>query len=295
MNKMRKYLEVERLGNNIDGFKLEDISFEICQGEVVLLGGGNSSGKTSLLETLCFVRRPDEGKINFFDKQVFDDDLKKKELHDIKPYLGIQFQGDSLFNNLTVMETIELFSESYGMDEISEVVFQCPFLEDVLEKRIINLSEGKTQLVKFLLSIIHDPKIVFLDEPVSTLDGETRSWVYGKIREMRSEGTSFLVTLNDMWKIGKISNRLITLGDGRICQVVDDFSEYYKGCLVKIPIEKGIEDIKDEAWVLKVVKRDGYYDVYSKLPMKTIIERTDVPYFELRDVELRDFSPGVNR
>ncbi|MFW5946205.1 MAG: ATP-binding cassette domain-containing protein [Candidatus Natronoplasma sp.] len=292
---MRKYLEVERLGNNIDGFKLEDISFEICQGEVVLLGGGNSSGKTSLLETLCFVRRPDEGKINFFDKQVFDDDLKKKELHDIKPYLGIQFQGDSLFNNLTVMETIELFSESYGMDEISEVVFQCPFLEDVLEKRIINLSEGKTQLVKFLLSIIHDPKIVFLDEPVSTLDGETRSWVYGKIREMRSEGTSFLVTLNDMWKIGKISNRLITLGDGRICQVVDDFSEYYKGCLVKIPIEKGIEDIKDEAWVLKVVKRDGYYDVYSKLPMKTIIERTDVPYFELRDVELRDFSPGVNR
>jgi len=292
---MRTYLEVERLGNNIDGFKLEDISFEICQGEVVLLGGGNSSGKTSLLETLCFARRPDEGKINFFDKQVFDDDLNKKELHDIKPYLGVQFQGDSLFNNLTVIETFELFSKNFGMDDISEVVFQCPFLEEVLEKRISNLSEGKTQLVKFILSIIHDPRIVFLDEPVSTLDGETRSWVYGKIREMRSEGTSFLITLNDMWKIGEISNRLITLADGRIYEVVDNFSEYYKGCLVKIPIESSIDDIKDENWVLKVVEKDGYYDVYSKLPMKTIIERSDVPYFELRNVELRDFSSGVRR
>ncbi|MBS3781566.1 MAG: ATP-binding cassette domain-containing protein [Candidatus Thermoplasmatota archaeon] len=291
---MQTYLKVERLGNTIDGFTLENISLEICKGEIVLLGGSNGSGKTSILETICFARKPTEGKIKFFGKQVFDDDLKKKDLRDIKQYLGVQFQGDTLFNNLTVIETFELFSENYGLDGTSEVVFQCPFLEDVLEKRISDLSEGKTQLVKFLLSIIHEPKIVFLDEPVSTLDGDTRSWVYEKIKEMRSRGTSFLITLNDMWKIGKISNRLITLTQGKIYDVTDDFSEYYKGCLVKIPIEKDIEEIREGSWILKIVQQDRYYEVYSKLPMKSIIEKSEISYFELRNVKLKDFTPGVS-
>lgn len=292
---MQKYLEVEGLGSTIDGFNLKNISFDIYGGEIVLLGGSNSSGKTSLLETLCFVRKPEKGKINFFEKQVFDNDLKKKELRKIKPYLGVQFQGDSLFKNLTVMETFELFSKNYGLNDIPEIVFQCPFIEDVLKKKISNLSEGKTQLVKFILSIIHDPKMVFLDEPISTLDSETQSWVYQKISDMRSGGTSFLITLNDLWRIGAISNRLITLADGKICNLIDNFSEYYKGCLVKVSREIDIDEIKNEAWVLEVVTQGGYYDVYSKLPMRSIIERSDIPYFEIRNVMLKDFSQRVRR
>ncbi len=292
MKKMSRYLEVERLRNTIDGFTLEDISFEISEGEIVLLGGRNSSGKTTLIETICLVEEPEEGKINFFDIQVFDDEPKKKNLLKIKPHLGVQFQGDSLFKNLTVMETFELFSKSYGLDVMPDNVFQCPFLEDFLERKISNLSEGKTQLVKFMLSIIHEPKIVFLDEPVSNLDGQTRSWVYQKIKEMRSKDTSFLITLNEMWKIADTSNRLITLSDGKIYDVVDDFFRYYKGCLMKISSERNIERIKEEGWVLEIVQRDGFYDVYSELPMKSIIEKAEIPYFEIRDVKLGDFSLG---
>lgn len=292
---METYLEVEGLGNTIDGFTLKDISFEVCEGEIVLLGGVNGAGKTSLLETLCFVEKPTEGRINFFDKQVFDDSLKKKGLRDIKPHIGVQFQGDSLFKNLTVKETFKLFFENHDFDDISEVIFECPFLEDVLEKRISKLSKGKSQLVKFILSIINDPKIVFLDEPVATLDGDSRRWVYEKIKEMRSEGTSFLITLNDMWKIGDISNRLITLADGSIYDVVDGFYDYYKGSVVKIPIEKDIDEIRDKAWVLKIAQEDGYYKVYSGLSIKSIIENQEIPYFEVRNVKLRDFSSGVSR
>ncbi|MEF8832477.1 MAG: ABC transporter ATP-binding protein [Candidatus Thermoplasmatota archaeon] len=289
---MKTYLEVEGLGNTIDGFTLKDISFEVCEGEIVLLGGGNGAGKTSLLETLCFVEKPTEGRINFFDKQVFDGSLKKKDLRDIKTHIGVQFQGDSLFKNLTVKETFKLFFENYEFDDLSEVIFGCPFLEDVLEKRISKLSKGKSQLVKFILSIINDPKMVFLDEPVSTLDGDSRRWVYEKIKEMRSEGTSFLITLNDMWTIGDISNRLITLVDGGIYDVVDDFFDYYKGSLVKIPIEEDIDEIRDKAWVLKIVQEDEYYKVYSELSIKSIIGNKEIPYFEVRNVKLRDFSPG---
>jgi len=292
---MQKYLEVEKLGNTIDGFTLDDISLEICEGEIVLLGGRNSSGKTTLLETLCFVRKPQEGKINFFEKRVFHDELEKKKLREMKPHLGVQFQGDSLFKNLTVMETFELFSKNYGLNGIPDNVFQCPFLEDFLEKKISNLSEGKTQLVKFMLSVIHEPKIVFLDEPVSNLDGETRSWVYQKIKDMRSKGTSFLITLNELWRIADTSNRLITLSDGQIYDVIEDFSKYYKGCLIKISDESNIERIRDEGWVLEIVEQDGYHDVYSELPMKSIIEKTEIPYFEIRDVKLSDFSSGVGR
>jgi len=292
---MKKYLEVERLGNTRDGFALEDVSLEIYEGEIVLLGGRNSSGKTTLLETLCFVRKPQEGKIIFFDRQVFHDELKKKNLRQIKSHLGVQFQGDSLFKNLTVTETFKLFSKNYGLNGIPDIVFQCPFLEGFLEKKISNLSEGKTQLVKFILSIIHEPKIVFLDEPVSNLDGETRSWVYQKIKDMRSKGTSFLITLNELWRIADTSNRLVTLSDGEIYEVVDNFSKYYKGCLIKISDERNIESIRDEGWVLEIVERDGYHDVYSELPMKSIIEKTEIPYFEIRDIKLSDFSSGVGR
>lgn len=297
MTKSRTYLQVKSLKNTIDGFILQDISFSIRDGEIVLLGGRNGSGKTSLLETLCFVEKPTDGNINFFDKNVFDKGLKSENLQNLKKYLGVQFQGDSLFKNLTVMETFELFSQNYGLKDVPNVVFDCPFLKDVLNKKITNLSEGKLQLVKFVLSIIHDPRMVFLDEPVSTLDGDTRSWIYEKIREMRSEKTSFLITLNSLWKIGNISDKLITLHDGRIYSVVDDFSEYYEGCLLKLPIDRDIAEVRCKPWVLNIVQKekDSYYEIYSRLPMKSIIERSDLPYFEVRKVKLKDFYPGVSR
>ncbi len=289
---MNKYLEVEGLYNDINGFALEDISFIINEGEIVLLGGINSSGKTSLLETLSLVRKPIDGKIALFENEVFDGGLKKKSMKKVKSLIGVQFQGDDLFNNLTVKETFELFSKGYGSIDIFKFMEGCPYLKGALDKRIFELSEGKKQLVRFMLSIIHDPKMVFLDEPVSNLDLDTRAWVYRKIKKMRSTGTSFLITLNDMWRIGDISNRLMVLSDGRLHQVVDDFSDYHKGCIVKIPIES-FDSLKDEAWVLRTERKEDHYDVYSKLSMSAMRDRAGFPYLEIRKAGLKDFLPEV--
>lgn len=296
MTVMSPYLKVEKLRNSLDGFTLEDISFELNEGEIILIGGRNGSGKTSLLETLSLVDRPIEGDVTFFEKKIFDGSLKKKDLPSVKENIGIQFQGDDLFKNLTVIETFELFSENYGLDDVSEIVFRCPYLEGIFDKKISHLSEGKTQLVKFLLSIIHEPKVVFLDEPVSNLDNDTRNWIYRKIKEMRSEGTSFMITLNNLWKIGDISNELMIIEDGGIYDRVKEFSKYYRGCLLKLPIECDIDKYIDRPWVLNIIKKDDHYDVFSKFSMKSIVQRSDIDHFDLRDVELRDFLPeGQNR
>lgn len=281
------------LRNPIDSFTLKDISLDVEEEEIVLIGGKNSSGKTSLLETLCAVTEPTQGKLSYFGKTIFDGEVKRGNLEDIKPFIGVQFQGDRLFKNLTPREIFKLFSKNYGLKRTSEIALECPFLEGFLDKRVSNLSQGKIQLVKFLLSIMHDPKMVLLDEPATNLDEDTREWVYQKIKELKSEGKSFLITLNNLWRIADISDKLIVLENGRIYDIIEDFQEYKSGCVMKVP-SKTVERIKEEDWVLRIEERESYYEVYSKFPMKHILRTFDFTYFEIKDLRLKDFYPGVS-
>ncbi|MBS3789997.1 MAG: ATP-binding cassette domain-containing protein [Candidatus Thermoplasmatota archaeon] len=292
MNKTPIYLNVSNLRNRIDSFTLENITFKLGKGEVALIGGKNSSGKTSLLETLCFVNMPDEGNLVFLGKKVFDSGLKKKNWRETKKYIGVQFQGDSLFNNLTVWETFQLFSKNHGLEEIPKIVISCPFLQGFMDKRISKLSKGKVQLIKFLLSVMHGPKIVLLDEPVSNLDGDTRSWVHETIKKMKSNGTSFLITMNNLWSIGGISNRLITIEEGSLYRIYDNFHEYYKGCTAKLSSDFNINDIQEKDWVLGIEKRKDYYLLYSNLNVSRLLERKELPLLSIGEIMIEDFYPG---
>ncbi len=285
------HLEAKSLENVKDGFHLEDISLDIGEGEIVLIGGKNASGKTTLLETLSFVSPPNRGMLKYFDEIVFEDGKRNKTLRSARELIGAQFQEEKLYDNLTVKETFELFSKNYRNDNFQEVVSNCPPIKGLLKKKVGALSEGKSQLVQFLLSIIHDPELVMLDEPVSNLDEKTQSWVFEKIKELKSDGTSFLIALNEIWKIADISDKLIILQDGKIFKTVNDFFKFKKGCFFRVDSNVDYGSIKDEEWILKITREEQYIQGFSSLEKESLVERMDVPLVEIREVKLNDFYP----
>ncbi len=292
---MTVHLNVENLENSKDEFSLDNISLKISEGEIVLVGGKNGSGKTTLLETLCFVDAPEAGKLEYFGKCIFDGDERRKELQRIRPHLGVKFQGDKLFTNLTVLETLRLFSKNYGSGDLDRLISRCSLVKGILDKKVEELSEGEEQLTKFLLSIAHDPKLVLLDEPVSNLDEIAKDWVYEKMKELKSSGTSFLITLNELWKIGNISEKLIILEHGRRLDTIDGFSELKKGCVFKVSKGADLDGLNERDWILDIDKDQKYNKIYSRHATERTLEKLETPILNIREVKLRDFYPGEGR
>ncbi len=289
---MVSHLEVKNLENHKDGFSLQNISLDIEEGEILLLGGKNSSGKTTLLETICLIHKPDDGRLKFFGKKVFEKGIKSKHWRKVKERIGVQFQSASLFRNLTVRETFELFSKDRRLAEMPDVVDECHFLDNFMDKRIAKLSKGKVQLVKFMLAVMHRPDLVLLDEPVSNLDGNTRDWVYKVIKEMKSEGTSFLITLNSLWSIAKLSESLMILDDGTIYRTVKDFYRNYEGYTAKVSKGSDINSLKSENWILGIEELNDFYLVHSEQTIDKMIDMEGISILGVRDVRLEDFYPG---
>ncbi len=225
-------LSVKNVYKCIGDFELSDINFDIRRGEVMLLGGKNGSGKTKLMETISCISTPSKGRIKYFDNTVYDGKIKKKNLKHANRRLGILLQDERLWDSLTVRETFDTFSTLYGTEDPERYYSKCPLIKDELNKKVGVLSDGKKQLIKFLLSIGHNPDIIFLDEPSSFLDDRVRRWILNKIKRLKSAGTSFLISINLLWEVGEIADRMMIIEDGQIKNIIDDFHDYYNGNLL---------------------------------------------------------------
>lgn len=292
---MDNYLEAEGISNYKKNFELKEISLNVGKGEVILIGGSNGSGKTTLLETLCLIDKPSDGLLKYFGKHVFNDGKKTKFLRKSRKEIGAKFQSVELFQNLTLEEILKLYSENYGAStsKIESLVEECEPIHDYLRKKISQLSAGKIQLTKFLMSIAHDPKLVFLDEPETNLDVSTRKWVLKKILELKREGTSFLITLNKFWEVVKISDELLILEEGSMKNKIENFDSIRDGTRIRLS-NSGIEfkEFLKKDWVLKVKKESNdSIRLLTSLKKSDAFQQIDQRYKieDIRDIRLKDF------
>jgi ABC-2 type transport system ATP-binding protein len=170
VNLTKKYGELVAVNN---------VSFEVKEGEIFGLLGPNGAGKTTLISMLCTILRPTSGtaKVNGFDIVKEEDKVRKS--------IGIVFQDSSLDNRLTGMENIELHASLYGVQKndrkkrIKEVL-ELVGLEDKANILVRNYSGGMKRRLEIARALIHYPKVLFLDEPTIGLDPQTRVniWEY---------------------------------------------------------------------------------------------------------------------
>ena len=207
---------------SVKGLILDNLSFEIKNGEFFVLVGPSGSGKTTTLKLINRLIEQTDGDIYFEDKRLKDYDLRELRLK-----TGYVLQQIALFPNLTVSENIALIPEMKNFDkkEIKEKT------EDLLKKVGLDpkhymnrlpkeLSGGEKQRVGILRAIIANPKILLMDEPFSALDPISKVQLQDLIKTLHNEYkmTTVFVT-HDMDEALKLADRICILQDGKVVQI----------------------------------------------------------------------------
>lgn len=192
---------------------LIDVSFEIKEGELVALLGENGAGKTTLIKILCSLLKKDGGKA-----EIFGLDLDK-DSKNIKPLVNISLQETAVAPNLTVLENLKLICSLYGADDGNiEKIINRLGLSKVADKKAKTLSGGTQRRLSIALSLITEPKLLFLDEPTLALDVSIRRELWKLIKELKKEMTVVLTT-HYIEEAKALADRAIILSEGKVVAV----------------------------------------------------------------------------
>jgi ABC-2 type transport system ATP-binding protein len=197
-----------------DFIAVNEISFEVNKGEIFGFLGANGAGKTTAMRMLIGLAKPTAGKASVAGFDVYHQTEK------IKKSIGYMSQKFSLYEDLSVQENIDLFGGIYGLQKNtlkkkSQQLLSDLKLEDDKNKLVQSLPLGWKQKLAFSIAIIHNPQIVFLDEPTGGVDPITRRQFWDMIYAAAADGITIFVTTHYMDE-AEYCNRVSIMVDGKI-------------------------------------------------------------------------------
>ena len=208
-------IEIRNLTKKFGDFTaVDNISFDVRRGEIFGFLGANGAGKTTAMRMLCGLSRPTAGSGTVAGYDIW------KEQEKIKRHIGYMSQKFSLYPDLTVKENIRLFGGIYGLKdkEISEKTDKMLSMLGMLQEKDKFAGElplGWKQKLSFCIALIHEPRIIFLDEPTGGVDPETRRRFWELIYDTAEKGTTIFVTTHYMDE-AEYCDRVSIMVDGRI-------------------------------------------------------------------------------
>jgi ABC-2 type transport system ATP-binding protein len=211
----------------------DDLTFEVCKGEIFGFLGANGAGKTTTIRILSGLSSPTSGVVNVagFDAYSQSEEIKKN--------IGYMCQKFSLYEDLTVKENIMLYGGIYGMkkalinERTHELLEKLHFQE--YENRLISaLPLGLRQKLSFSVAVLHEPRIVFLDEPTGGVDPVTRRQFWEMIYETAERGITVFVTTHYMDE-AEYCDRISIMSDGKIVALdtPDNLKKQYNAASVE--------------------------------------------------------------
>lgn len=191
-----------------------ELTFEVEQGEIFGFLGANGAGKTTAMKMLCGLSTPSSGKATVAGFDVY------KETEEIKKNIGYMSQKFSLYEDLTVRENIRFYGGIYGLSNKElkvkgEGLIYRLGLQEESKKLVKELPLGWKQKLAFSVAILHNPKIVFLDEPTGGVDPVTRRQFWDMIYEAADNGVTVFVTTHYMDE-AEYCHRISMMVDGNI-------------------------------------------------------------------------------
>jgi len=194
-----------------DVVAVNGVDLEIRSGECFGLLGPNGAGKTTTIEILEGLNRPDEG-----DVQVLGRRWSGGADRALRERLGIQLQETKLQEKLTVLETIELFRSFYRRGPEPEEVLRRVALEEKRNAWVVKLSGGQRQRLSLACALVNDPELLFLDEPTTGLDPQSRRQLWDLIEAFRGRGGTTLLTTHYMDEAERLCDRVAIMDHGRV-------------------------------------------------------------------------------
>lgn len=247
----RDYTEIRALNN---------VSFTIGEGEIVGYIGPNGAGKSSTVKVMSGILTPDSGKC------VIDGLTPWKDRKEHVKNIGVVFgQRSQLWWDVPVIDSFELIRDIYGVGERAyrrnlEELTGLLSIEEILKTPARQLSLGQRMRCEIAASLIHEPKVLFLDEPTIGLDAASKLAVRSFIRKLNSEkGTTVILTTHDTQDIEALANRILLIGKGRI--LLDDTLEGLKKRYSKVKtltVQYGEGDIEPREGMTVREKKEGF-------------------------------------
>lgn len=193
---------------------VDNISFEVAKGEIFGFLGANGAGKTTAMRILCGLSRPTSGEGTVAGYGI------NREQEKIKRHIGYMSQKFSLYPDLKVFENIELFGGIYGLTDKqiakkTDDMLKALSMEKARDMFVRDMPLGWKQKLAFSIAMVHDPQIVFLDEPTGGVDPVTRRNFWEMIYKAASDGVTVFVTTHYMDE-AEYCDRVSVMVDGRI-------------------------------------------------------------------------------
>jgi ABC-2 type transport system ATP-binding protein len=193
---------------------VDEVSFEVNDGEIFGLIGPNGAGKTTTMECVEGIRKPDRGSISVLGLDPF------RQVYKLQDRIGVQLQQAQLQKRIKVWEAIDLWASLYKKKpEDAERLLDQLGLADKRDAWFMNLSGGQKQRLFIALALINDPEVVFLDELTTGLDPQARRAIWELVRGIRERGKTVFLTTHLMEEAERLCDRVAIIERGRIIDI----------------------------------------------------------------------------
>ncbi|UJL47653.1 ABC transporter ATP-binding protein [Virgibacillus sp. NKC19-16] len=241
---------------------LDHVDIVIEDGEILGLLGPNGAGKTTLIHALAGLIKIDSGDISVFDKKL------QRNLSSIKSKIGLVTQEVTVFEDLTAKENLEFFGGIYGLRgaELKKRVQDTLSFVGLTERAKqlpTKFSGGMKRRLNIACALVHQPKLLIMDEPTVGIDPQSRNHILESIRKLQQQGTTILYTTHYIEEVQSIASRVVVMDQGHVIAegTVDELVEniQYEE-KVQLEVEEGPEELVEQLEKINGVKqviRDG--------------------------------------
>ena len=193
---------------------VDEVSFEVNDGEIFGLIGPNGAGKTTTMECIEGIRKPDRGSISVLGLDPF------RQVYKLQERIGVQLQQAQLQKRIKVWEAVDLWASLYRKKSVdAERLLEQLGLVDKRDAWFMNLSGGQKQRLFIALALINDPEVVFLDELTTGLDPQARRAIWELVRGIRERGKTVFLTTHLMEEAERLCDRVAIIEHGRIIDI----------------------------------------------------------------------------
>jgi ABC-2 type transport system ATP-binding protein len=189
---------------------VDEVSFEVHEGEIFGMVGPNGAGKTTTIECLEGLRKPDRGQVTVLGVDP------QRESHFLHLHTGMQLQQSNLPERMKVWEALDLYSSFYPKAANWEELLEQLGLEEKRKTPFSKLSGGQKQRLFIALALLPDPQLIFLDELTTGLDPQARHAIWDLVRGVQKKGTTILLTTHYMEEAERLCDRVAIIDHGRI-------------------------------------------------------------------------------
>ncbi|HIH69491.1 ATP-binding cassette domain-containing protein [Methermicoccus shengliensis] len=272
-------IKVEGLTKQFNNFVAVDhISFSVKSGEIFGLLGPNGAGKTTTINMLSTLLNPSSGyaEVAGFDITTNRDDVRRN--------IGIVFQEPALDDKLTGRENLEFHAMMYGLDKEErrkriENALELVELTDKADILVENYSGGMKRRLEIARGLIHEPKVLFLDEPTLGLDAQTRRHIWEYIRELnKKSGVTLILTTHYMEEADYLCDRIAIIDHGKIIAMdtPQRLKDVLGGDVISVEVEADIDKLMDHlrglSWIKAMKRHDEVLDLTVEKGEKRIPE-----------------------